>query len=135
MNNMKQMYRYEEYGDERGTYIHLIKFIVVRETPAGFWVINEGCVNYDQGFIEKHKRLVKKGAVRSYCYETKSQAMSSFYIRKSKHLTHLERKAKTLNLVLNKLEEIDFASVDVSPEKYLTPCGSNEAPFTLRLAK
>jgi len=77
---VKQLYRYYEVSYEGCVTIVLETFRVVKETDASYWYVSER-------WPEK-PRIVRKGATRSKCYDTREAAWASFKLRKRADRAH-----------------------------------------------
>ena len=66
-------------------------FTLLRETPCGYWVIEDCKGKLSNYFIEKYKRWVSKSSRKRYCYPTIEEAWESYEIRRSKRVWYLER--------------------------------------------
>jgi len=72
---------------ERGG-ILMVKCIIVKETPAGWWVVRE-----DETYNGK-RRWVSMGNGKRYAYPNPEDAWESYGKRKRKHCAILERQLK-----------------------------------------
>jgi len=99
---MKQLYRYYEVSYEGCVSIVLETFRVVKETDASYW------------YVPKHgpdkPRIVRKGATRSKCYDTREAAWASFRLRKRAQIAHMRSKIGTLQWLLPQLNDEALAT-------------------------
>lgn len=91
------LYRYEMTNDIYPS-VYLIKFIVTKITPKGYWFTNEiGDLKW-----------VNNNAMKSYAYDTKKSAMINFIKRKTKYIKILSSKIDRTNhaiIVAKKIQE------------------------------
>jgi len=93
----KQLYRYYEVSYEECVTVVLEKFNVVKETDASYWYVPE------HGHGRPH--VVRKGATRSKCYDTREAAWASFKLRKRAQIAHMLNKVDTLRWLLPQLND------------------------------
>lgn len=93
----KQLYRYYEVSYSECVSIVLETFRVVKETDASYWYVPEHGPD--------KPRIVRKGATRSKCYDTREAAWASFKIRKHKQMGHLASKLRDLEWLLPQLND------------------------------
>lgn len=98
---MKQLYRYYEVSYEECVTVVLEKFNVVKETDASYWYVPENMPDE-----QRYRKVVRKGAMRSKCYDTREAAFASFKIRKNKQMRHLTSKLRDLKWLLPQLQEM-----------------------------
>lgn len=98
MQETLKHYRYvDDVMEEGEVLLHLVEFQVLKETPKGYWVIENG-LNFP-GSVDRHKRWVSKDSTKRFCYPSKSEALSSFFRRKVRqvailgHRLHFAEKA------------------------------------------
>jgi len=79
----KQLYRYTNHLVGDGTFswvsIYLSTFLVVRETPKGYWLTD---------------RWVSKTSTKRYAHDTKEKAWASFQARKKRQIKILQTQLK-----------------------------------------
>ena len=92
---MKQLYRYYEVSYEDCVTVVLETFRVVKETDASYWYVPE--------HGSDKPKVVRKGATRSKCYDTREAAFESFKIRKHKQISHMVGKLRDLEWLLPQL--------------------------------
>lgn len=96
----KQLYRYYEVSYEERVTVVLEKFNVVKETDASYWYVPEHMPDKPE-----YRRVVRKGATRSKCYDTREAAFASFKIRKDRQVRHLRSKLRDLEWLLPQLKD------------------------------
>lgn len=79
----------------------LEKFRVVKETDASYWYVPEHMPDEP-----RYRKVVRKGATRSRCYDTREAAWASFKIRKRKQIAHMRSKLRDLEWLLPQLNDI-----------------------------
>jgi len=85
-------YRYHEneiHG--RGIEIDLHEYVMLRETPQGYWIISKHYANYPKSvnsYLEKLKKWISKTSRKKYAYLTKKQALENFIARKRRQIDH-----------------------------------------------
>lgn len=94
---MKQLYRYYEVSYSECVTIVLETFRVVKETDASYWYVPEHGPD--------KPRIVRKGAMRSKCYDTREAAWASFKIRKGRQVRHMRSKLRDLEWLLPQLND------------------------------
>lgn len=82
---VKIFYRYMD----RPTYLggrtlDLMKFYAVRETPCGYWIVDEYEYDFELEFAKK--RWVSKTGRKRFAYPTPEEALTSFIARKEKQV-------------------------------------------------
>ena len=89
MKNSKGLmfYRYDGYNG-----LHVNKFISIRETPCGAWIIPVQAISYSQAGKDKHKRFVYTNAKASFAYTTKAKARDSYMARKRREILILRQR-------------------------------------------
>ena len=86
------LYRYHDFNDR----IFLYKFKAIRETEASYLVIDN-----------EKERWVRKGAMRSFCYDNKKDAWRNFTKRKEKQLKLLKGQVNRIEEVLRTIKKIE----------------------------
>ncbi len=105
---MTLLYRYEADSYNGQSNLNLIEFLVVKETPCGYWYIDKrmywGSSQSIDEFVADTKKWVSKDARVRKCYETKELAFNSFSIRAHRRVEYLERDlaAARLNVQLTR---------------------------------
>lgn len=84
---MKQFYRYVNGEDERGVYIWLQTYNLVRETPC-YYIVREN------PYWGKEIRVPKDPDSCKRIHHTKESAWHSFRIRQERRIYHAERNIK-----------------------------------------
>lgn len=87
MNNITELYRYEDDGDEDGSVrLYLRVLPIVKRTPCGYRVLLWG------DWQSKHckTRIVREGAYRPYALPTKEAALDHYRRRKECQVRILE---------------------------------------------
>lgn len=100
---MKQLYRYYEVSYSECVSIVLETFRVVKETDASYWYVPE--------HGSDKPRVVRRGATRSKCYDTREAAWASFKIRKRKQIAHMRSKLRDLEWLLPQLDKMVGAPI------------------------
>ena len=111
--NRQFLYRYETWEHEQDVQLRLVKFVVVAETPCGFWYVPEHLKNYADALPEWCKRFRKwtsNSARVRRCYPTKTEAMTSYKIRASRRVDHLERQLGVARTALKLVNEGDVVT-------------------------
>lgn len=84
---------YEELG-HNGVSLYCERFVVLKETPRGYWVCKEEWLTFADrhggGLHKRHKRFVLKDSLKRHCYPDKMQAYEAYRIRKARHIEHLK---------------------------------------------
>lgn len=94
-------YRIHDEWEENGRVaLSVEKFHVLRETPAGYWLLTD--------WPEKYKRWAPKLGSR-YCQSNMADALTSFNIRKRAQLKHLRARLAKCEHVLAAWGAIDSA--------------------------
>ena len=81
-------YRYEDNQDSVGIKIDLIKFIKLRETPCGHWIVRDYYERYPDHTKEKAKKWISKTSAKRYAYPTKLEAVNNLIMRKRRQMEH-----------------------------------------------
>lgn len=96
------LYRYEfvDYGMRfPDTDLRLYTFSLVKETPKGYWIIQND-------WFQPRKRWVSKTAKKRYAYPTKQEALTSFIKRKQRYIKILEHKIMSNEAALNVAKQL-----------------------------
>lgn len=113
------LYRYSDFMGEDGITLRLEEFKVVRSTEKTYFIKRDKW--------SKRVKQCRKGALRSFAYDTKEKAFDSYMQRKGKQLWHAEVAAQTAKLAIKEaLKHKDllvsgyggFVSVMGKPEFY-----------------
>ena len=91
------LYRYSDFMGETGVAIRIQEFKVERETDKTYFI--------KRNVYGKKMRQVRKGALRSFAYDTKDKAFDSYMARKRKQLWHAQVSMQTAQLAIDKAEE------------------------------
>lgn len=86
-NETISFYRYESSSD--GTPL-LERFIAIRETKCGWWIVPSYMV-YCLENADIYQKFVLKTGRKRYAYPTKEEAYNSYKIRKQWRVIHLRR--------------------------------------------
>jgi len=115
-------YRYRETGEEDGVKLICQRYIVVKETPKGYWVLLDHYIedNWHPGFIKRMQKFVLKDSGKRYCYPDRKDALNSFRIRKDRQLSHLRLALALAEYSLAKALELIAAGTFPADE---TDCG------------
>lgn len=114
---------HDEWSEHGAVALSIEKFHVLRETPAGYWLLTEYRHSYLDtfpGWADEFKRWAPKQGSR-YCQSTMAEALRSFSIRKHAQLKHLRSQ-------LSKCEHVLAAWGAISPTE-LTTEGYQELGF------
>lgn len=126
-------YRIHDGWEENGAVaLSVEKFHVLRETPAGYWLLTEYRHHYTDTFpewVEEYKRWAPKAGSR-YCQSTMADALCSFNIRKRAQLKHLRSRLSKCEHVLAAWGAIDSEKLVVKGYQSL---GSPGDQFELAL--
>lgn len=122
-------YRIHDLWSEDGS-VHLSveKLVVLRETPAGYWLLDEYYYRHLDTFPDweaKHKRWAPKEGSR-YAQSTMEAALRSFHIRKQAQRRHLKAAMSKCEHVLaawgaidpNKLTENLYQDLGLSGKQF-----------------
>lgn len=94
---MTTLYRYETETYVNSLSLKLKEYIVIKETPCGYWVISkefEHNIDNDE-WVQRHKKWVSSTGTKRLCYPTREEAFRSFKARSRRRLSYAKR---TLNL-------------------------------------
>lgn len=80
--------------------IDLIIYIVIKETPKGYWIKQE---LYNKKWISKERKY-------PYASECKAEALTNFKARKLKHLRILEKQVSGIKNVIKQIETVNGTS-------------------------
>jgi len=76
------LYRYSRFWyDENRVRVHLDQYLVLRETPEGYWF----------SIDSYHKKWTSKNTLRRYAYPTKKEALTSFIARQKRSIALCNR--------------------------------------------
>ena len=101
-------YRYQDEPlFEGGVRIEEKNFVLIRETPCGYWIFPGYILNYLQEnspfsgeMVKKYKKWVSKTSIKRYAYPTKRAALENLAARKRRQIDHttyfLDRAKKAL---------------------------------------
>ena len=98
-------YRYDDVSYESGPKIILSTFKVIKETPCGWWIIQQWG---DWCTPDEDKRWVSKIARKRYAYPTKEEAMISFTARKTRQLSFLKAQTSYVEEILDLIEDYEI---------------------------
>jgi len=82
MSKINELYRYEDSFSMDYSHLTEITYKVLRETPAGYWVVN--------GYSYGPEEWVSKTGKKRKAYPTKEEAMISYLHRKRFQIALLE---------------------------------------------
>lgn len=72
------------------------RYIILRETPCGWWIAKEFLNIVYRGDVPKEcQRWVSKTGRKRFAYPTKTEAWESYMARKQWRVWHLERQLRT----------------------------------------
>jgi hypothetical protein len=97
MGEKRELYRYVDDQDANGVHVRLKKYMIIKETDCGFWIIPDYMKNY-QGMHDGCKRWVRKTSLSGYANQSKHDAMRNFEKRKKRQIQMSEywlRRAKS----------------------------------------
>lgn len=90
-----EFYRYTDSHDGFGIHVNLSIYVLLRETPKGYWIVPKYCA------YEKFKRFILKRSKKRFAYPTKKEALQNFKLRKQSQIWwgnhHLERATAALS--------------------------------------
>lgn len=88
-------YRYHDsyYMGER---ITCYKFKAIRETPCGYWIMDD-----------RRERWISKTSMRRFCYPTKEEAWVNFVARKKRQLKLLKSRISDVEHTLDIVKKIE----------------------------
>ncbi len=89
MAELPDHYRVIHVAESKGVYLKIERYIAIKETPKGYWVIHEQYKNMDF-LIARYKKFVLKDSVRRFCYPSKEDALNNFYHRKRYQVQRLK---------------------------------------------
>ena len=88
-----KLYRYETYDISIRGNLTPSEFIVIKETPKGYWFVPDYVFNFymDQEWVvSTSRRWTSKVAKRRYAYPSEKEALGSFIARKNRQILLLE---------------------------------------------
>lgn len=103
-------YRFEDAYDESGVYVICRRFVVLSETPKGYWLILAEYADQWDGWIKRHKRFIFKDGARKWAYTTREAALHSYKIRKARHLQRLTFDYQKIQTVYEHMAYLDAAA-------------------------
>lgn len=113
--SVRVLYRFEDSMDHSHVTVIRREFVVIKETPKGFWFLPEWIANVMPGeYQKKHRRWVSKDARKRYCYPTKAEAWASYLHRKQYHLSRLRQQ---LELTEKRVNALNAREADDVPEE------------------
>ena len=87
---MTDHYRYSTaWYEDSNPRFWLDRFVCVKETEHGYWVVPDWQKSYNPEFQER--RWVSKTSRKRHCYPTRELAWESYCIRVRRRLSYLER--------------------------------------------
>ena len=103
-------YRHTETSYESGVQLDVKEYKLVRETPKGYWIIDD-LWDYDEESVETYKKWVSKTARKRWAYPTKEEALVSFKARKRRQIRILTYQLSEAKTALKLAEGEDFSTV------------------------
>jgi hypothetical protein len=100
-----KFYRYEDDYHINGCQIELREFILLRETPCGYWIVPYYIEHYPD-MIEKWKKWIPKSSKKRFAYPTKEEALVSLRARKERQIFYGKTSIARAKLALYRIEEI-----------------------------
>lgn len=100
---------HDEWEENGGVSLSVEKLHVLRETPAGYWLLTDYRYSHLGVFpqwAEEHKRWAPKEGSR-YCQSTMNAALCAFGLRKRSQLRHLKSSLSKCQHVLAAWGAID----------------------------
>jgi hypothetical protein len=89
----KKFYRYSDMHNNSGAHIELSEFVLLRETPCGYWITSNWYERLPKPWppgiersAERSKKWISKTSRKKYAYETKQEALKSFKHRKERQI-------------------------------------------------
>lgn len=104
-------YRVNAYESCHEVRIVVEQFVVVKETPQGYWITHTNYKDWDKEFglaeMKRSKLLkwVSKTSTKRYAYPSLTEAMISFRRRKQRQVMFLRSTLETAQVALDKFEE------------------------------
>lgn len=95
-------YRYDfiDTGEDSTNIIIVLKtFFLVKETPKGYWIL-------ENGWFFARQRWVSKTSKKRYAYPTKEQALTNFIKRKERYLRILRYKITSTKAAIKQAKSI-----------------------------
>jgi hypothetical protein len=104
-------YRYRETAEEEGVMLTCERYVVVQETPKGYWVVRDYYIGgyWGPATIKNVRKFVLKDSLRRFCYPTPKEALGSFLARKKKHMRHINYALALAETSLAKAAELILA--------------------------
>lgn len=87
-------YRYRTTYEGYKIVVFEERWVVVKATECGYWIVPEGTPILDGAADSPHKKFVLKCSTRRYAYPDRQEAWKSFCIRRRKYERHLAWRAK-----------------------------------------
>lgn len=100
---------HDEWAENGQVAISVEKFHVLRETPAGYWLLSDYRHSYaavPPTWVDEYKRWAPKKGSR-YCQSTMAEALRSFEIRKRAQVKHLRSRLEKCEHILAAFGSID----------------------------
>ena len=117
-----KFYRYIEVSYESGVQLDVKEYKLVRETPKGYWIIDD-LWHYDEESVETYKKWVSKTARKRWAYPTIEEALTSFKARKNRQIRILTHQLKGAKVALKLAENGDFCTIS-GPGTVFKPTGT-----------
>lgn len=102
-----KLYRYVNMDYGIGPKISLDSYLVIKETPCGYWIPKWSLISYIEG---DPKRWVSKTSRKRFAYPTAEEAMINFKARKKRQILILTSQLESAKLALQNVEAGFFES-------------------------
>jgi hypothetical protein len=102
-----EFYRYTDSHDAYGyAHIELSLYVLLRETPCGYWIAPKWAVNRCSITKEKYKKWISKDSKKRFAYPTKKEALQNFEKRKLRQIWWGEYNTERAKSALSELSSI-----------------------------
>ena len=129
-NDMKRivLYRYNDLIGYQYLTVVLHRYVAVKETPKGIWVVPEWCEHIEHSH-RTYRRWVANETSRSkkrFCYRSKVAAWESYKRRKEAHLDRLRGELELAEKRARAINELPEGFEPPDEELQLAPHGLRE---------
>lgn len=103
-----EFYRYADIvhpGTSNDIRAELRKYVLLRETPKGYWIIPSFMVHYPKEY-EESKHWISKTSKRKFAYSTKEEAAFNFLKRKQNQVKILSDRLERAKRALYQAERV-----------------------------
>lgn len=107
-------YRIVDTLEPNGVVIRVRLFEVMKETPAGYWVVESLYSRYGVEYLKHYKllRWVSKTSTKRHCYPELADALRSFKRRKEVQVSKLRLQFEQSEKALSEFGKYQTANVD-----------------------